>query len=337
MENKVFKKVKNILLTALTIVLLTGCTADNSEKPAIRAELKDIVIHIDERSTTASSSNQTSSEPEPAESSPQSSSSTGSEPTSSPASSSSGSSPHAAPVVPQMTPHSAAENGTVMYVTRQKYGKKAPRADAERSRFYSPSERVVVAEKTETGYYKLDNGDYIYCDYVSKTGTQTVTCKVNSLPSDTPVKKTDKQSGYDRAAALKYAAAHWDKDLCLCAEFASECLTAGGLKYDLASSTDLYNNLAASELGYAVKVTLNEDGTANYPENARAGDIIFYYCSYENMMVHTAVCNGKTKDGLLKAYSHNPYNDGEEALVYEELCTGGCNCPLTEIFVFCFY
>lgn len=333
MENKVFRKVKNILLTALTVALFTGCTADNSERPAVRAELKDIVIHIDERSPAASSSDQTSFEPEPAESSPQSSSSAGSESTSS----SSGASTHAASRVPQVAPLSEPENGTVMYVTRQKYGKKAPNADAERSRFYSPSERVVVVEETETDYYKLDNGDYIYRDYVSKTGTPEVTRKVNSLPSDTPVKTADKQSGYDRAAALKYAAAHWDKDLCLCAEFASECLTAGGLKYDLASSTDLYNKLEASGLGYAVRVTLNEDGTANCPEDARAGDIIFYYCSYENMTVHTAVCSGKTKDGLLKAYSHNPYNNGEEALVYEEFCTGGCNCPLTEIFVFLFY
>ncbi len=327
-----FRKIKSLLPMAAAAVLLAGCAADNSERPAVRAELKDIVINIDERGTAVSATEQTSSVSETAENPQQNSS--GTDPDTSGSSSKTSSTSSSAQ---QITPYSAAQNGTVMYVMRQKYGKKAPGADAERSRFYFPQERVVVVEKTENNYYKLDNGDYIYCDCVSENGSPMITYKINSLPSDTSVQKSDKQSGYNRAEALEYASEHWDKDLCLCAEFACECLTAGGLKYDLASSTDLYNKLTASGLGYAVRVALNEDGTADYPENAQAGDIVFYYCPNENMTVHTAVCNGKTADGLLKAYSHNPYNDGEEALVYNELCTGGCNCPLTEIFIFCFY
>lgn len=335
--------IKKIISTAMAAVLLTGCAAE-SERTPVNAELHDLIIPIEERSVSGSSSETSTEEPAPAESSVSGSSSTaisagttsssGANTSSTRSSSTSARSPSSKP---QASPETKPENGTVMYVTRQKYGKKAPCPDAERSLFYAATQKVVVVEKTNTGYYKLDNGDYINCDYVAFDPSADPTERVNVIPSEVPAKTSGKNSSYDPTAALKYAAEHWDKDESLCAEFASECLTAGGLKYDLASSTSLYNAICASGLGYSVKVGLNEDGTATAPEYVKAGDIIFYYCAAENMTVHTAVCNGKTKDGLLKAFAHNTRDSGEDALVYKELCTGGCGYPLTEIFVFCFY
>lgn len=329
---------KRMLTAALAAVLLSGCAAEKERAP-VNAELREIVIPVEERSTASS---EPTSE-EPSESSVTSSSSTSTN-TSKPAStantdtsSSSDKPPRSPSSKPQASPGAKTEKGTVMYVTRQKYGKKTPQPDGERSLFYAATQKVTVVGKTSTGYYKLDNGDYINCDYVSETLGEDVTDRVNSIPANAPPETAGKQSSYNRAAALKYAADHWDKDECLCAEFASECLTAGGLKYDLASSTCLYNELCNSGLGYAVRVELNEDGTAAAPENVKEGDVIFYYCAAEHMTVHTAVCCGKTDDGLLKAFAHNPRDNGEEALVYKELCTGGCGYPLNEIFIFCFY
>ncbi len=329
---------KKIMSAALAAFLLSGCAAQSENYP-VNARLNDIVNPIESESSVSSVSEQTIEEPASSESSVADLS----EPTSSSSSVTSSSSSSSKPPAttpsrnPKTSPPNKKENGTTMFVTRQKYGKKAPYPDAERSLFYTAAQEVTVAEKTATGYYKLDNGDYINCDYVSKTPLTKSAERVNSIPSDKPAITSKKTSAYNRTAALKYAAEHWDKDECLCAEFASECLTAGGLKYDLASSTSLYNSLCASGLGYAVKVGLNDDGTATAPENVKAGDLIFYYCAAENMTVHTAVCSGKTKDGLLKAFAHNPRDNGEKALVYKDVCTGGCGYPLTEIFVFCFY
>ena len=55
------------------------------------------------------------------------------------------------------------------------------------------------------------------------------------------------------------------------------------------------------------------------------------------MMVHTAVYNGDTKDGIMKAYAHNLPDNGEEPFSYFKYCVGGCGCPLDKIVAFCFY
>lgn len=231
------------------------------------------------------------------------------------------------------------KDDSIMYVNRQKYGKKEPYPDAERSGFYDITQMVRVVSKTDTGYYLLDNGDYILCDYLSETDdfSNVISETVSGRLPNKPPKNTNKLSNYDPQAALQYAKAHWNKDRCFCAEFGSECLTAGGAKFDLASSTSLYNSLVKSNLGYAVTIDLNEDGTANLPEYAFPGDVIFYYCTAENMMIHTAIYNGDTKDGLMKAYAHNPNNNGGNAFSYRKTCTGSCNNQLKKIVLFCFY
>lgn len=232
----------------------------------------------------------------------------------------------------------------VMLVICDKYGKTAPYPDAERSRFYTVMSQVRVAaeEPTDTGYYELKNGDYIRAEYLCKPeDVQNFYYeKVKGvLPAEPPENIPDypsDPSGYDRDACLQYAREHWSVDESLCAEFASECLTAGGLKLDLASSTVLYNTLAASGLGYAVTVELNEEGFAELPYYVTPGDVVFYYCSSENLMVHTTIYNGNTDDDFMAAFSHNPRNNGEENYAYYKNCPGGCGCPLDKVVVFCF-
>lgn len=158
-------------------------------------------------------------------------------------------------------------NDSVMYVNRQKYAKKAPYPDAQRSRIYYCMERVRVVAKTDSGYYKFDNGDYIRCDYLSITDNylNIVQPKVASdIPSSTP-QNTNKQNSCDPAAALKYAREHRDKD--------------------------------------------------------------------ESLRRYI----GDTKDGIMKAYAHNPRDNGEDEFVYYRNCTDGCGYPLKKIVVLCLY
>lgn len=232
----------------------------------------------------------------------------------------------------------------VRFVICDKYGKTAPYPDAERSRFYGIMSQVRVAaeEPTDTGYYELKNGDYIRAEYLCKPEERNNFYyervkgafsaeppeDLSGYPSDPP--------GFDRDACLQYASEHWSVDECLCAEFASECLTAAGLKLDLASSTSLFNTLAASGLGYAVTIDLNEDGFAELPDYVTPGDVVFYYCAAENLMVHTTIYNGTTDDGFMAAFSHNPRSNGEENCTYYKNCPGGCGCPLNKVVAFCF-
>ncbi|MDE6733710.1 MAG: amidase domain-containing protein [Oscillospiraceae bacterium] len=237
------------------------------------------------------------------------------------------------------------------FVIFDKYAKTAPYPDAERSRFYASGMLVRVAseEPTETGYFELNNGDFIRAECLAKPDErdnfyyQRVSGglpPIGEPPEETPEAPPYDQNGepivYDRSAALQYAREHWDIDECFCAEFASECLTAGGLKYDLASSTALYNELIGSGLGYAVAVDLNEDGFAELPRYVKRGDLVFYYCPAENLMVHTTIYNGESEDGFMAAFSHNPRSNGEDNCTYYKNCPGGCGCPLTTVVAFCF-
>lgn len=237
----------------------------------------------------------------------------------------------------------------VRFVTFDKYAKTAPYPDAERSRFYAAGMLVRVAseEPTDTGYFELNNGDFIRAECISKPD------EVNNfyyqrvqggLPKEPPEETPDyppyygdEPLIYNRYDCLQYAAEHWAIDECFCAEFASECLTAGGLKYDLASSTTLYNELIASGLGYAVAFELNEEGLAELPYYVTPGDVVFYYCPAENLMVHTTIYNGESEDGYMAAFSHNPRGNGADNCKYYKACPGGCGCPLTTVVAFCFY
>ncbi len=223
-----------------------------------------------------------------------------------------------------------------LFVSARVMGRTEPLDTASTTRVYEQDEPVSVVAFTNTRFFKLSNGDYIFAEYLGTYKVYSSVTVKTELP-EAPPEKTDGDIGYDRKKALDYASEHWQEEESLCAGFGTECLTAGGLDFDESSSTKLYNKLTASDLGYSFEIDLNEDGTANVPGFVYPGDLIFYYCEDENMMVHTAVYNGDTKEGLMKAYAHNLADDGEKAFRYLEYCVGGCSCKLNKIVAFCFY
>lgn len=223
-----------------------------------------------------------------------------------------------------------------LYINARVGGRAEPTENSPITRVYEMDEPVSVVAFTSTHYFKLSSGDYIFAEYLSAQEVHSSETVKTELTYDPPV-RTAGRTVYDPKKALHYAKEHWEDDDSLCAGFGSECLTAGGLYYDETSSTKLFNRLIEANLGYAVTINLNEDGTANVPDFVYPGDIIFYYCKDENMMVHTAVYNGDTKDGLMKAYAHNLPDNGEEPFGYFQYCVGGCGCPLDKIVAFCFY
>lgn len=223
-----------------------------------------------------------------------------------------------------------------LFINARVSGRTAPTENSEVTRIYELDEPVSVVAFTSTHFFKLSNGDYIFAEYFSDEKGYSIETVRTELTYEPPM-RTEGRTVYDPKKALDYAKEHWQEDESLCAGFGSECLTAGGLDFDETSSTKLFNRLVEAGLGYAVAIDLNEDGTANVPDFVYPGDIIFYYCKDENMMVHTAVYNGDTKDGFMKAYAHNLPDNGEQPFRYFEYCVGGCGCPLDKIVAFCFY
>lgn len=223
-----------------------------------------------------------------------------------------------------------------LYINGRVNGRVEPLEGSTPTRTYELDEPVSVVAYTSTQFFKLDNGDYIFAEYFSSDkvfSSETVRTELTYKP---PV-DVGGETVYDPKAVLDYAKAHWQDEESLCAGFGSECLTAGGLSFDETSSTRLFNRLTAAKLGYSVAIDLNDDGTATVPDYVYPGDIIFYYCKAENMMVHTAMYNGDTKDGIMKAYAHNLADNGEEPFRYFKYCVGGCGCELDKIVAFCFY
>lgn len=223
-----------------------------------------------------------------------------------------------------------------LYINARVCGRVEPNEDSPISRVYELDEPVSVVAFTSTRYFRLSSGDYIFAEYLSAQKVYSSETVKTELTYEPPV-RTAGRTAYDPKKALEYAKEHWQDEESLCAGFGSECLTAGGLDYDETSSTKLFNKLIEANLGYAVTININEDGTVNVPDFVYPGDIIFYYCEDENMMVHTAVYNGDTKNGIMKAYAHNLPDSGEEPFRYFKYCVGGCGCLLDKVVAFCFY
>lgn len=142
---------------------------------------------------------------------------------------------------------------------------------------------------------------------------------------------------YNPANAIEYAKEHcWDDDGTLCAEFVSDCLNAGGISAYSESSTSLYEQLKKSGLGNLEKIKINSDRTVSLPDYASLGDVVFYYCDYENLMIHTVLYNGNDANGNMKAFSHNNPNDGSTAYIYRNSCYGGCTAKINYAYLFHF-
>ena len=83
-------------------------------------------------------------------------------------------------------------NGT-KYVNTSCYSRKKAVLGAETVKIYNVNDKVTVTAKTDTGYFKLNDGSFIHGDYLSDskvtvqtTITTTTTTKKQETPSQTP-------------------------------------------------------------------------------------------------------------------------------------------------------
>lgn len=323
---------KTVILSFASIILLSGCAYGQDERSYNVGDISDSAVSSEgSSSSSVESSGVVSSDQEtdPSSSSAESSAE--------PAISSSGetSSDITEPPISYGS-WTEQEYTADLFLNGSFYGREEPFDSAVRTRVYEVNEAVKTAAVTDTGFYRLDNGDYIAIDCVDTQPTYFEATLKKAVPSDPP-ENTAGSVDYDRKAALDYAKQNWNTGESFCAGFATECLTAGGLNYDYSSSTMLFNLLVDSGLGYAVIFDLNADGTAYAPDCAFPGDLVFLYCQKENQMVHTAVYNGATKDGIIKAYAHNPGDSGEKNFRYFTYCHTPCRYKLNKMAMFCFY
>ena len=80
------------------------------------------------------------------------------------------------------------------YVNTDCYSRKKAVLGADTVKLYSVNDKVTVTAKTDTGYYKLDTGAYIHCDYLSDSKIviqTTTTAKKAETPK--PATTTKKQ------------------------------------------------------------------------------------------------------------------------------------------------
>ncbi len=120
-------------------------------------------------------------------------------------------------------------------------------------------------------------------------------------------------TSYNSDKALKYASAHWNDGKGLCAEFVSDCLSAGDLPgvYNQ-RVVNLYNALIKNKCGKSYKLVIT-DGSIKETENPgkiKKGDPIFFYCNVCKEFTHVSLCNGFNSDGYAIDYSHNNPHDG---------------------------
>lgn len=149
-------------------------------------------------------------------------------------------------------------------------------------------------------------------------------------------------ASYNSSAALNYAAAHWNDNVGLCAEFVSNCLSAGGCSAWSRSSSALRNQLINSGLGTEYELILNSDKSitaSNYSGKLTAGDVIFYYCPGAKCSarpyVHTVLCNGADANGYVKVYAHNKANSGSKKYYYSKTCPN-CGTGIYKAYVYHF-
>ncbi len=148
---------------------------------------------------------------------------------------------------------------------------------------------------------------------------------------------------YDRDAALRYAAAHWDDGKGKCAEFASDVLKAGGITGAWSTGcTTLRSQLLKLGVGteYEIPLVSQSVKMSNYRDKISAGDLFFYYCpGCVNIdgkpYIHVVVVAGEDSSGYMRAYSHNNKNSGSSRYYYSSKCYD-CATPITKGYVFHF-
>ncbi len=134
------------------------------------------------------------------------------------------------------------------------------------------------------------------------------------LPTlSTKADAADINTNYNREAALAYASKHWNDGKGLCAEFAADCLKAGGVTefYQTRVKT-LYDAVLAHNYGKSYKLKMYDDSILKSHNEGKLekGDLIFYLCNVCDEFTHVSICNGYNAEGFAIEYSHNNAHNG---------------------------
>ena len=113
---------------------------------------------------------------------------------------------------------------------------------------------------------------------------------------------------YNADAAIAYAKNHWNDGKGLCAEFVSDCLTAGGINVNILNTRGLRNYLVNN--GYANDYLITkQQGTrvkmSAYADKIAPGDVIINYCVQCNVYPHVMLVSGTNSSGQVTYYAHN--------------------------------
>ncbi len=138
---------------------------------------------------------------------------------------------------------------------------------------------------------------------------------------------------YDRQKSLTYAKNHWNDGKGLCAEFASDCLAAGGLTKSYQRRViNLYNALLSCGYGESHKLTLSGKNIklSDNEGKIKAGDPVFFYCNSCGEFEHVSICSGTNEQGYITEYAHNSAKNGKTKLYTYPHC-GGYNWTMYSI------
>lgn len=163
----------------------------------------------------------------------------------------------------------------------------------------------------------LSNGEYklVYTvktqDGTSKTHSDSFKVgKTQETNTESSGSENPGSSGYDAAAALKYAKKHWNDGKGLCAEFVSKCVTAGGINVSEARVCNLRDALKKIDGVTEIELTLETNGhilAANNPD-IQPGDIILQKCDLESdglPWAHVTIVSSIDDEEGVHVYAHN--------------------------------
>lgn len=133
-------------------------------------------------------------------------------------------------------------------------------------------------------------------------------------------KSPDESDDYDPEAAIEYAKANWYSEKSSdCANFVSQCISAGGVDVEQSSVRSLYN-LLTENMGYSSEPLSTEYTRygmivpADKNPNVSIGDILFVFCpecnQQKGMWKHAVIMGGIDSKGYITIYGHsNPKNN----------------------------
>ncbi len=121
---------------------------------------------------------------------------------------------------------------------------------------------------------------------------------------------------YQPNKAIEYAQGNWDSDRTNdCANFVSQCLTAGGVQVSEAGAGNLYRTLQAYGNASKLSTEYTQWGLiVSFDENSGSvsvGDPVFTYCPACNRYLHVTLCGGKDSRGYLTVYAHSMKKNNE--------------------------